>query len=103
MGTISASVVGGLNAQSKNLLGGEAAVAACRKPEIVSDAAYHILSQPSRECSGNIFIDEDVLRDAGVSDFDQYAVTPGTTQLMPGFFLGEPDFAQLARLLHGRR
>lgn len=87
----------------RNLLGGDHAVAACRKPEIVADAAYHILTQPGRECSGNFFVDEDVLRDTGVTDFDPYAVTPGTTQLMPDFFLGEPDFAELAKLLHGDR
>lgn len=87
----------------KNLLGGEAAVSACRKPEIVADAAYHILTQPGRDYSGNFLIDEDVLRDAGVTDFDQYAVTPGMTELMPDFFLGKPDLQQLSRLMHASR
>jgi len=50
---------------------------ASRKPEIVADAAYQIFKRNSRECSGNFFIDEDVLRVAGVTDFGQYAVTPG--------------------------
>jgi len=50
---------------------------AARKPSIVADAAYHILTRNSRDCSGNFFIDEDVLRAAGVEDFGQYAVTPG--------------------------
>jgi citronellol/citronellal dehydrogenase len=83
----------------ENLLGGPQAVAMCRKPEIVADAAWHILTRDSREFTGNFLIDEDVLRDAGVTDFEQYAVTPGTP-LMPDFFLGEPDFAALQKLLH---
>ncbi len=47
---------------------------ASRKPEIVADAAYWILNQPSRQCTGNFMIDEDILRDAGLSDFSQYAI-----------------------------
>ena len=69
-----------------NLLGGEAAIQRCRKPEIMADAAHYVLTQPSREVSGNFFIDEDVLRTAGLSDFDPYAVSPGT-ELFPDFFL----------------
>lgn len=52
---------------------------ASRKPAIVADAAYHILTRPSRNCSGHFFIDEEVLADAGVTDFEQYAVTPGAS------------------------
>ena len=44
-----------------------------RKPEIMADAAYWVLSQKSRQCSGNYFIDEEVLRGIGVTDFDTYA------------------------------
>ena len=47
-----------------------------RKPEIMADAAHWVLTQPSRQCTGNFFIDEDVLRRAGVSDFARYAVNP---------------------------
>ena len=50
---------------------------ASRKPAIVADAAYHILTRDSRACSGNFFVDEEVLREAGVGDFERYAVTPG--------------------------
>ena len=50
-----------------------------RKPEIMADAAHWILTQPSRECSGNFFIDEEVLRRAGVSDLRKYAVDPQRT------------------------
>ncbi|MBI3903477.1 MAG: NAD(P)-dependent oxidoreductase [Nitrosomonadales bacterium] len=56
----------------------EAVLRASRKPAIVADAAHHILTRDSRACSGNFFVDEDVLRAAGVEDFEQYAVAPGT-------------------------
>ena len=70
----------------KNLLGGEDLVKHSRKPEIVSDAAFMILSQSFDEGSGNFYIDEDVLRKNGVENFDQYAITPGAN-LMPDLFL----------------
>jgi citronellol/citronellal dehydrogenase len=57
-----------------------------RKPEIMADAAYWILTQPARGCSGNFFIDEDVLRRAGTADFGKYAVDPAKT-LLPDLFL----------------
>ena len=47
-----------------------------RKPEVMADAAHWILTQPARSCSGNFFIDEDVLRKAGVADLRRYAVDP---------------------------
>jgi citronellol/citronellal dehydrogenase len=49
----------------------------CRKPEIMADAAYLILTRPSRELTGQFLVDEDVLRQTGVNDFTQYAVQPG--------------------------
>lgn len=49
---------------------------ASRKPEIMADAAYTIINKPSKECSGNFFIDETVLKSAGVTDLDQYAINP---------------------------
>jgi citronellol/citronellal dehydrogenase len=58
----------------------------CRKPEIVADAAHAILSRPSRAHTGRFFIDEEVLRKTGVTDFDQYAVKPGEP-LLPDLFL----------------
>jgi citronellol/citronellal dehydrogenase len=72
----------------RNLLGGEEIIARSRRPKIVADAAHVILTHPSRECSGNFFIDEQVLAAAGVTDFDQYAVTPGS-ELIPDFFLDD--------------
>jgi citronellol/citronellal dehydrogenase len=59
---------------------------ASRHPAIVADAAYQILIRDSRECSGNFFVDEELLREAGETDFDQYAVTPGEP-LFNDFFL----------------
>jgi citronellol/citronellal dehydrogenase len=59
----------------------------CRKPEIVADAAHVILTRDSR--TGNFYIDEEVLREAGVTDFESYAVQPGQP-LLPDLFLGEP-------------
>ena len=61
----------------KNLLGGEALMKMSRTPEIIADAAYHILKQPSSDCTGNLFIDEDVLASEGITDLDKYAVLPG--------------------------
>ena len=72
----------------QNLLGGEEAIRGCRKPEIVADAAHAILTRAARNCTGNFFVDEDVLREAGVTDFDAYAVEPGAP-LLPDFFLDE--------------
>ena len=70
----------------RNLLGGESAMKCCRKVDIVADAAYAILVRNSRECTGNFFIDDEVLTAEGVTNFDQYAVTPGE-ELLPDFFL----------------
>ncbi len=61
----------------RNLLGGEAAMARSRKPEIMADSAHAILTRPSRECSGNFFLAEDVLVEEGVTDFEAYAAAPG--------------------------
>jgi citronellol/citronellal dehydrogenase len=57
----------------QNLLGGDQAMAAARTPDIYADAAYEILSRDPRECTGNAFIDDEVLADAGVTDFSQYS------------------------------
>jgi len=70
----------------RNLLGGEQMAAASRKPEIMGDAAWHILCKPAREFSGQFCIDDLVLQEAGETDFDKYAVTPGV-QLVPDFFV----------------
>jgi citronellol/citronellal dehydrogenase len=71
----------------KNLLGGEEAMAQSRTPEIVADAAYAILTRPSRECTGNFFIDEEVLTKEGVSDLDRYRADPEGSELATDLFL----------------
>jgi citronellol/citronellal dehydrogenase len=62
----------------QNLLGGEAAMARARKPELYADAAYAVITKPSRDCTGNAFLCEDVLAADGVTDFDRYAYQPGS-------------------------
>ncbi len=72
-----------------NVLGGSEIMAKSRKPEIMADAAWTILTQPSTECSGNFFIDDLVLaKYAGVTDFSPYSDVP-EDELIPDFFV--PD------------
>ena len=61
--------------------------AACRTPEILSDAAYVILNRISKECTGNFFVDDEVLASVGITDLDKYSVVPGTTDFLLDFFL----------------
>jgi len=70
----------------QNLLGGDFLIQRSRKPDIVADAAYHILQRPSYECTGNFFIDEEVLQKEGVTDFTHYAINP-EQKLMMDLFL----------------
>lgn len=70
----------------ENLLGGKSAIKHSRKPEIVADAAYIILTKPSRETTGNFFIDDEVLIEHGVTDLSKYSVEPNA-RLIPDFFL----------------
>jgi citronellol/citronellal dehydrogenase len=62
-------------------------LATCRKPEILADAAYAIFNRSSRDCTGNFFIDDEVLVAEGVTDLDQYSVVPGTKDFLTDFFL----------------
>ena len=57
-----------------------------RKPEILSDAAYYILRRPAAQCSGNLYIDEQVLAEEGITDLEKYSVVPGA-QLYNDLFL----------------
>ncbi len=75
----------------RNLLGGETMASMSRSPDIMADAAHAILTRPSRECTGNFFIDEEVLREEGISDFSGYA--PGATgPLAADFFVPDAVF-----------
>jgi citronellol/citronellal dehydrogenase len=81
----------------RNVLGGDEGMKACCKPEIMADAAYVLFNRPARDCTGNFFVDDEVLAAEGVTDFDKYAVSPGTP-LMPDFFVP----AKGARTVVGR-
>ena len=70
----------------KNLLGGDSVIRGGRKPEIMGDAAYAIFNRPSRETTGNFYIDDDVLASTGKTDLSEYAVEPGQ-KLIPDFFV----------------
>ncbi len=70
----------------QNLLGGDASIRGSRTPEIMADAAHLILTRPSRECTGNFFVDEDLLRTTGVTDFAKYQTVAGA-DLIPDFFV----------------
>lgn len=61
----------------KNILGGDMLVRRSRKPEILADAAFYILGKAPKECTGKLFLDEEVLAAEGITDLDRYAVTPG--------------------------
>jgi citronellol/citronellal dehydrogenase len=68
------------------MLGGDPMMKHSRNVDIMADAAWHILTKPARECTGNFFVDEDVLRAEGVTDFRPYAVDP-SVEPMVDFFL----------------
>ena len=61
--------------------------AACRTPEILADTAYIILNRNSKECTGNLFVDDEVLADEGITDLEKYSVVPGTKDFLLDFFL----------------
>jgi citronellol/citronellal dehydrogenase len=72
----------------QNLLGGDEAMARSRKPEILADAAHAILVRDSRECTGNFFIDDEVLAEEGVTDLSDYTYGDGSS-LQTDIFLDE--------------
>ncbi|MBK5271703.1 MAG: short chain dehydrogenase, partial [Bacteroidia bacterium] len=61
----------------RNLLGGEMLANMSRTTDILADAAYYILQKPSAQCTGNLFIDEQVLANEGIADLEKYSVIPG--------------------------
>ncbi len=62
-------------------------LAKCRTPQILADAAYLILTSDAKATTGNFFIDDALLAQHGVTDFDKYSVTPGTKDFIPDFFV----------------
>ncbi|KAK0395176.1 hypothetical protein QR680_001156 [Steinernema hermaphroditum] len=65
----------------------------CRTPDIMADAAYAVLSRNSREFTGHFAIDDDILTQEGVTDFDKYAIDP-SAPLMPDFFVPGVKFEE---------
>ena len=61
--------------------------AACRTPEILADAAYIILNRESKSCTGNFFVDDELLASEGIEDLEKYSVVPGTKDFLLDFFL----------------
>jgi citronellol/citronellal dehydrogenase len=61
--------------------------AACRTPEILADAAYIILNRESKGCTGNFFVDDELLAAEGITDLEKYSVVPGTKDFLLDFFL----------------
>lgn len=70
-----------------NIHGGSETLARSRKPEIMADAAHHVLTRTGGELTGRTLIDEEVMRDAGVEDLSVYAAVPGVTQFESDIFL----------------
>ena len=70
-------LLGIYTAAMEMLGGGEAVKANCRTVDIMSDAAYVMLTRDSRQYTGNFAIDDDILREVGVTNFDQYLCVPG--------------------------
>lgn len=68
------------------MLGGDAMIKHSRKVDIMADAAHAILTRPFADCTGNFFIDDDVLREQGITDFSRYAVDPNV-EPMQDFFV----------------
>jgi citronellol/citronellal dehydrogenase len=71
----------------RNLLGGDEAMRRSRKPEIVADAAHAILTRPSRECTGNLFLAEDVLAEEGITDLGAYSYDGAEAEPIPDLFV----------------
>jgi citronellol/citronellal dehydrogenase len=72
----------------RNLFGGEEVVRRARKPDIMADAARAILVRNSRECTGQFFVDQEVLAEAGRTDWTPYAVS-SDAELLPDLFLSD--------------
>jgi citronellol/citronellal dehydrogenase len=71
----------------QNLLGGEEAMARSRRPELVADAAHAIVIRPSRECTGNLFLAEDVLAEEGITDMAAYSYGAQGAEPLPDLFV----------------
>jgi citronellol/citronellal dehydrogenase len=70
-----------------NLLGGEMLMKMSRTPQIIADSVWYLLQRSSADCTGNFFIDEDLLAQEGITDLSNYAYVPGNTQFYPDLFV----------------
>jgi citronellol/citronellal dehydrogenase len=71
----------------QNLLGGDEAMARSRRPELVADAAHAVVTRPSRECTGNLFLAEDVLAEDGITDMAAYSYESAAADPIPDLFV----------------
>lgn len=89
-----------IHTAAMDMLGGSGIESQCRKVEIIADAAYSIFRKP-KSFTGNFIIDENILKEEGIKNFDIYAVKPGQP-LLPDFFLDEhPDVGIKKMESHG--
>uniref|UniRef100_A0A8D0GWK2 Hydroxysteroid dehydrogenase-like protein 2 n=1 Tax=Sphenodon punctatus TaxID=8508 RepID=A0A8D0GWK2_SPHPU len=89
-----------IHTSAMDMLGGAGVEKQCRKTDILADAAYCILTKP-KSFTGNFVIDENLLSEEGIKDFDVYAVAPGHP-LLPDFFLDvDPNTLAMKMEAHG--
>ncbi len=85
----------GIATAAIRMIGGEETMKRCRKPEIMADAAHAILCREAGSCSGNFFIDDEVLAEEGVTDLSAYAVDPEAELVLDFFIDGHEDTAMV--------
>jgi citronellol/citronellal dehydrogenase len=83
----------GIATAAIQMIGGDETMKRCRKPEIMADAAHAILTREAQSCSGNFFIDDEVLAEEGVTDLSEYAVDPEADLVFDFFIDGHEDAA----------
>ncbi|KAF6124792.1 hydroxysteroid dehydrogenase like 2 [Phyllostomus discolor] len=89
-----------IHTAAMDMLGGSGIESQCRKVDIIADAAYSIFKKP-KTFTGNFIIDENILKEEGIKNFDAYAIKPGHP-LLPDFFLDEfPDTITQKTKSHG--
>ncbi len=83
----------GIATAAIQMIGGDETMKRCRKPEIMADAAHAILTREAQSCSGNFFIDDEVLAEEGMTDLSEYAVDPEADLVFDFFIDGHEDAA----------
>ncbi|KAA0190761.1 hypothetical protein HAZT_HAZT005092 [Hyalella azteca] len=90
-----------IHTAAMEMLGGEGIAAKCRKPDIMADAGYALLTRDSKTFTGNFCIDDVILKEEGITNFDSYAYDP-KEELMPDFFLDEFDEVVTQSVIQGK-